>query len=171
MLSFLFPRLTPAASPAAALFETLVEEARRPHWFVEGQVTDTIDGRFAMIATVAALATVRLERGGDAGQATAVGLAERFVEAMDAEHRELGLGDPALGRTVRKLVARLGRRVELWRRAADSGDGWGDAVASSLFGGAPPSPAALAHCGEALRGFRARLDAASDEALAQGRLG
>ncbi len=170
MLSFLFPRLTPA-SRGRALFEALVDEARRPHWFVEGQVADSIDGRFALIATVAALATVRLERGGDSGQAAAVALAERFVEAMDAEHRELGIGDPALGKTVRKLVGALARRVELWREALDRGEGWDHAVSGSLFGGALPTAGAVAHCRETLLEFWARLEASPDDALAEGRIG
>lgn len=170
MLSYLFPRLTPQASRGAGLFKSLVGEARQPHWYVEGQVPDSIDGRFAVLATIIALATVRLERNGDAGQ-LAVALAERFVEAMDAEHRQLGIGDPALGRTVRKLVGALARRVELWRDALDRDAGWDDAVAGSLFGEAPPMAEALAHCGAALRGFWARLEAASDEALDEGRIG
>ncbi len=111
MLSFLFPRLTPQAIRGGALFGALVREARRPQWYIEGQMPDTIDGRFAVLATIVALATVRLERGGAGAQAAAVALAERFVEAMDAEHRQLGIGDPALGKKVRKLVGALGRRV------------------------------------------------------------
>ena len=99
MLSFLFPRLTPPAR-GAALFEALVGEARRPGWYLEGQVPDTLDGRFAVLATIVALATVRLERGGDVARAASVALAERFVESMDAEHRQLGLGDPAVGKLV-----------------------------------------------------------------------
>src|SRR5918993_2789038 len=148
MLSFLFPRLTPAqASRGSALFAALVGEARQPHWYVEGQVPDTLDGRFAVLATVTALATVRLERGGEAARTEAVALAQRFVEAMDAEHRELGLGDPTLGRKVRKLVGALARRVELWRNAID-GNRWDEAVAASL---PVHSPEALAHCQGALR--------------------
>ena len=168
MLSFLFPRLTPSeASRGSALFAALVAEARQPHWYVEGEITDTLDGRFAVLATMIALATVRLERGGDAAQAEAVALAERFVEAMDSEHRELGIGDPTLGKTVRKLVGLLARRVELWRDAVDRAR-WDDAVAASL---SPQSPETFAHCEEALRNIWARLEAASDEALAEGRIG
>lgn len=170
MLSFLFPRLTPAESRGCALFEALVGEARRPHWYVEGEVPDTLDGRFAVLATVVALATVRLERGGEAAQREAVALAERFVEAMDAEHRQLGLGDPALGKSVRKLVGSLARRVELWREAIGGDQDWEQAVRSSLFRGALLSADALAHCQSALRGTWTKLEAASDEALAQGRL-
>lgn len=170
MLSFLFPRLTPsAASRGIALFAALVAEARKPHWYVEGQVPDTLDGRFAVLATMAALATVRLERGGEASHMEAVALAERFVEAMDAEHRELGIGDPALGRKVRKLVGALARRVELWRDAIDR-DRWDEAVAASLFGDAPDADA-LAHCEAALRQAWAKFEAASDEAFADGRIG
>ena len=33
------------------------------HWYVEGGLADTIDGRFAMLATICALVTVRLESG------------------------------------------------------------------------------------------------------------
>jgi cytochrome b pre-mRNA-processing protein 3 len=168
MLSFLFPRLTPAeASRGSALFAALVGEARQPHWYVEGQVPDTLDGRFAVLATVTALATVRLERGGEAARTEAVALAERFVEAMDVEHRELGIGDPALGRKVRKLVGALARRVELWRDAID-GDRWDAAVAASLN---PPEADSRAHCEAALRKVWAKLEATSDEALAEGAIG
>ena len=170
MLSFLFPGLTRQKSRGAELFEALAGEARQPHWYVEGQIPDTIDGRFAVLATVIALATVRLERGGGDAR-LAVALTERFVEAMDAEHRQLGIGDPALGKTVRKLVGALARRVDLWRDALDRGAGWDDAVSGSLSGAAAPAPDAIAHCGAALRAFWARLEAAPDEALAQGRIG
>lgn len=171
MLSFLFPRLTPRTSRGAALFEALVGEARRPHWFVEGQVPDTIDGRFAVLSTIVALATVRLDRGNDFARAAAVALAERFVEAMDAEHRQLGIGDPTVGKTVRKLVGVLDQRVDLWRRTLERGDAWDQAVSISLFRDAPPSAEALSHCETALRSAWAGLEAASDQALAEGRIG
>jgi cytochrome b pre-mRNA-processing protein 3 len=171
MLSFLFPRLTPAPSRGGALFEALVGQARAPHWYVEGGVRDSIDGRFAMLATIAALVIVRLERGGDSGEEVAVALTERFVEAMDSEHRQMGIGEPALGKTVRKLVGALSRRVELWRAAIEPGGDWDSAVSDSLFRGEPPSGTALGHCSAELHGWWAKLDAASDQALAEGRIG
>jgi cytochrome b pre-mRNA-processing protein 3 len=171
MLSYLFPRLTPSANRGATLFEALVGEARQPHWYVEGQVPDSIDGRFAVLSTIVALATVRLECGGDAARAAAVALAERFIEAMDSEHRQMGIGDPTLGKTVRKLVGALSRRVALWRRTIALGEGWDEPVSGSLFRGAAPSGEALTHCETALRGYWAGLDAAADEELAEGRIG
>ena len=38
-------------------------------------------------------------------------LTERFIEAMDAEHRQLGLNDPTLGKRVRSLVASIAAAV------------------------------------------------------------
>ena len=169
MLRHLFPRLTPAQSRGSALFEALVAEARREHWFVEGGIPDTIDGRFAVLATIVALATVRLESGDAPAHEQAVALAERFVEAMDAEHRQIGIGEPGLGKTVRRLVGALSRRVELWREAVHGGD-WSAAVFASLFPAGQASPAALAHCESRLRDFWARLAAASDQALAEGQI-
>jgi cytochrome b pre-mRNA-processing protein 3 len=168
MLSILFPRLTPSdASRGSALFAALVGEARQPHWYVEGQIPDTLDGRFAVLATMAALATVRLERGGEGARMESVALAERFVEAMDAEHRELGIGDPTIGRKVRKLVGTLARRVELWRDAID-GERWDEAVKASLNA---TNADALAHCEAALHQVWAKFEAASDAALAEGAIG
>ena len=168
MLRLLFPRLT--AARGEALFAALVAEARRPHWFTEGQIPDSLDGRFAVLATVLALATVRLERGGEQAHQASVALAERFVEAMDAEHRELGVSDPGLGKQVRKLVAALGRRVEAWRRAVDGEAEWDGTVAASLYRGNAAAPG-IATTGEQLRALWRRLDAMGDSELAAGRIG
>jgi cytochrome b pre-mRNA-processing protein 3 len=170
MIRFLFPRLTRGPARAATLFAALVGEARKPHWYLIGKVPDTIDGRFGLLVTITALAAVRLEHGGEAAREAAVGLAERFVEAMDSEHREMGIGDPALGKTVRKLVGSLGRRIDLWRDAlGDSGD-WEQATVDSLFFKRAPSPEAAEHCGQHLRLLWTKLVGLSDEALAEGRL-
>ena len=167
MLSFLFRGLTAEPARGAALFEALTAEARQPHWYVAGEVPDTLDGRFAVLATVTALALVRVERDGDAGNRIAVALTERFIEVMESEHRELGVGDPTLGRTVRKLVSMLAKRTELWRSADDAN--WGEAVRESLYKD-EVSVEALRHSAEALKGVSQRLDAASLDSLMQGRI-
>jgi cytochrome b pre-mRNA-processing protein 3 len=160
MLSYLFPRLTPQRG--TALFGAVTGRARQPHWYVEGKVPDTLDGRFGVLATIVALVVVRLEQLGDEGEAASVALTERFIEAMETDHRELGLGDPTLGKTVRKLVGALGRRVELWRSAVD-GD-WEAAAAESLKGGDPR------YCAEAFRTLWADLGRRDGAELLEGRL-
>jgi cytochrome b pre-mRNA-processing protein 3 len=165
MLGFLFRGLTAEPARGAALFDTLTTEARRPHWYVEGQMPDTLDGRFAVLSTLAALALVRLEREGEAGNRVSVALTERFIEVMESEHRELGLGDPTLGRTVRRLVSRLAKRTELWRSAGERD--WAEAARESLYKDAVEADA-LKHSGEALKQFVQRLGATPLDRLEQG---
>ncbi|MGE5561793.1 MAG: ubiquinol-cytochrome C chaperone family protein [Bacillota bacterium] len=169
MLDFLFRRLTAEPKRGAEAFAALTALAREPHWYVEGKVPDTIDGRFAVLATVTALALVRLERDGEAGDLVSVAITERFIEVMEAEHRELGLGDPTLGKTVRKLVGSLARRTELWRSATAS-DSWPEATRDSLYKGAVPA-AALEHSAAALERLWALLAARQLGEIEQGRLG
>lgn len=167
MLRALFPRLTNAKDRGRALFTALVAIAREPNWYIEGEIPDSIDGRFRVVATVLALATVRLEAGGPAANRASVALTERFVEAMDHEHRQIGIGDPTLGKTVRKLVGSLGRRVELWRGSVIEQD-WHSAVVDSLYRDATPSSDAVRFSEHGLRRLWARLEGASDEAIAEG---
>jgi cytochrome b pre-mRNA-processing protein 3 len=168
MLGFLFRGLTAAPSRGAALFDALSAEARRPHWYVQGKVPDTLDGRFAVLATITALALIRLE-GEEDGNALAVALTERFIEVMESEHRELGLGDPALGKTVRKLVGMLARRTELWRSAEPGGSGWAEPARESLYKDAVDADA-LSHSAAELERFSRRLDKATLANLEQGKI-
>ena len=169
MLRFLFPRLTAEPARGAELFAWITEQARSPHWYLDGAVDDTIDGRFAMLTTIAALVSVRLERIGESAMRANVALTERFIEVMEAEHREMGLGDPKLGRTVRKLVGSLARRVELWRSVVRDGD-WDEAVRRSIYPKIDPSNEALDHTSSALREVWSRLEATPGTAVAEGRI-
>jgi cytochrome b pre-mRNA-processing protein 3 len=168
MLRFLFPRLTAQPTRGAELFAAVTHEARQRHWYVEGAVADSLDGRFAVLATITALVLVRLEDGSDEAHAASVALTERFVEIMEAEHRELGLGDPGLGRKVRKLVSALARRVELWRSGTASED-FSEAARQSLDAGG--SASAVEHNAQALRALWSRIAAAPVNGLAEGQLG
>lgn len=168
MLDSLFRRLT-AEPTGSALFGAASAEARETHYYSAGGVPDTIDGRFAMLATILALLLVRLEREGADGDRVSVALTERFVTVMESEHRELGLGDPALGRRVRKLVGSLARRVELWRAAAVSGPGWIESTKASVHKD-PPSAAALEHSAAALEAFARKIASLPLAAIAQGEL-
>ena len=168
MRSFLFPGLTARAKRGQPLFDRAVREARQSHWYRDAAVPDTIDGRFAMLATVSALLIVRLEAGGAEGEAASAALTERFIEAMDAEHRQLGLNDPGLGRKVRKLVGALERRVDAWRAATAGTGGWSETVRSSVYRAEAADPAAVDRAGDSLRDFWARLERVPDRQLLDG---
>jgi cytochrome b pre-mRNA-processing protein 3 len=168
MFSFLFPRLT--EQPAgAALFDSLTAEARRVGWYVEGQVPDTIDGRFRVLATLTALAIIRLEAAGEEGLSGSVALTERFIEVMESEHRELGLGDPTLGRKVQKLVGSLAGRVELWRAATAGERDWSEAAERSLYKEGV-DVTALDHSSRELADFWSALQAADVGSIIGGQI-
>lgn len=169
MLPNLFRRLTGDSKRGQLLFDAVVAEARRPHWYTQGEVADSIDGRFAALASVTALVIIRLERGSHALEAASVALTERFVESMDSEHRELGLNDPGLGRRVRKLVGALERRVDEWRDATHDETGWTETVVSSLYRGEAPKDEALRHSADALRDLWKALGEAPDQDFLEGR--
>ncbi|QNN67704.1 ubiquinol-cytochrome C chaperone [Sphingomonas lutea] len=165
MLRFLFPGLTADPARGAAAFDAVTREARKAHWYVASGVPDDLDGRFRVLSTIAALVTIRLEQLG--AQRESVALTERFIEVMESEHRELGLGDPTLGKTVRRLVGALSRRIEIWRTALDGGD-WTAAARESLYAEDVAADAA-AHAGKELRVIWQRLEAADAPAIAEGK--
>jgi cytochrome b pre-mRNA-processing protein 3 len=169
MLGFLFRGLTAEPARGAALFAAVTSEARKPHWYVEGEVPDTIDGRFAVLSTLTALALVRIERADGEINAASVALTEQFVDVMETEHRELGLGDPKLGRTVRKLVGSLARRTELWRSAVTGQRDWAEAARDSLYKGNASSEA-LEHSRRAVRDTWSKLEERSLSELMMGQL-
>jgi cytochrome b pre-mRNA-processing protein 3 len=169
MLGFLFRGLTADPGRGAALFDAINARMRRPHWYVEGKVPDTIDGRFAVLATLTAIALVRVEQEGEEGNAASVALTEQFIAVMETEHRELGLGDPKLGRTVRKLVGSLSRRLDLWRAAVAGESEWNEAVHASLYK-AGAAAEAIAHSADALRGYWEALARTTLPALVEGRI-
>ena len=43
------------------LYQAVVAAARRPEWYVEGKVADSLDGRFDMVAAMLSLVLLRLE--------------------------------------------------------------------------------------------------------------
>ncbi len=171
MIRSLFARLTGDPRRGHRLFEAAVAEARRSYWFVEGEVPDTVEGRFAVLATVAALMIVRLEREGTAGEAASVALTERLVETLDIEIREMGVGDPALGKQVRLLVGALAGRVDRWRSVVQSGQGWTDEVERSLYRDDALERQPVRHSEAAFQQLWQRLAASSLDDLVSGRIG
>ena len=169
MFRALFARLTGGPKRGQDLFGFAVEEARQMHWFVDGEVPDTVNGRFAVLATIIALVTVRLERDGDDGRQESAALTERLVETLDAEIREMGLGDPTLGKQVRKLIGAVAGRVERWRLLAASDEPWTEEVKRSVYGDEAAAPGAVAHTETGLRGLWKRLDESSLQDLVEGR--
>ncbi|HET6943126.1 MAG TPA: ubiquinol-cytochrome C chaperone family protein [Sphingomicrobium sp.] len=171
MFRALFARLTGEPKRGQGLFELALAEAGRTDWFIAGEVPDTVNGRFAILGTIIALIAVRLEKDGEQGARASVALTERLVETLDTEIREMGVGDPTLGKQVRKLVGSVGGRVERWREQVKEAGSWTGEVERSLYLGEPPSADAVAYGESALRAFWKQLGDLEVDQLAKGRAG
>lgn len=166
-LPFLKPRILPDAE---ALYAAIVAEARRPDWYREAGVPDTLDGRFAVLTSLLALTDIRLERGADVARALGPRLAERFIADMDAQMRQAGFGDPSLGKQVRTMVGSLASRVDRWRLAVEAVEPWDVVAIASLYADGPPGDAAASQGVEATRDWWRRLQQTGDSALVRGEI-
>lgn len=163
------PFFKPAALPdAGPLYAAVVAEARRPDWYLEAGVPDTLDGRFAVLASLLALTDIRLERGANEARALGPRLAEQFIADMDAQMREAGFGDPSLGKQVRIMVGSLASRVDRWRQAVEAVEPWDEIALTSLYPDGAPNQAAGVKGVEATRDWWQRLQQAGDSALVRG---
>jgi len=149
-----------------ALYAAIVDRGRAPHWYLEGQVPDTVDGRFDMIAAVLALVLLRLEEEAE-GTAPSTHLAERFVDDMDAQLREIGIGDIVVGKHIGRMMSMLGGRLGAYRAGLAEGD-LAPALVRNLYRGTEPAPEALAHVNGALMAFREALAAVPIATLLEG---
>ena len=167
----LMAMLRPKGADAGALYDAVVAEARRPAWYREGAVEDTMDGRFAVLSTLTALTVLRLEDGDEEAVRHSVALTESFIADMDAQMREQGFGDPSLGKQVRLLVGALATRVDWWRRARSQELEWTEAVRLSVYRDDPPlGEAAMTFSSEALRRFNEGFSGMSDRDVIEGRI-
>ena len=163
--------LRPKAPDAGALYDAVIAEARRPAWYREGGVADSMDGRFAVLSSLAALAILRLEDGDEDAVRHSVALTESFIADMDAQMREVGFGDPSIGKQVRFMVGALASRVDWWRRARSGELDWHEAVRLSVYRDEPPeSEAAVTFSSEALKRFNEGLGGIRDRELMEGRI-
>ena len=165
VLAKLLGRTNALAHP---LYDAVIARARQPHWYVEGAVADTVDGRFDMVAAVLCFVLLRLEDEPE-GAKLGVRLTEAFVDDMDGQLREIGIGDVIVGKHVGRMMGMLGGRLGAYRQGLADGD-IGPALVRNLYRGEAPPPAALAHVRDALLALRARLQAESLGALATGTL-
>jgi cytochrome b pre-mRNA-processing protein 3 len=164
-----FHKPKPLADPAA-LYAAVVAAARRPDWYREAQVPDTMDGRFAVLTSLLALADIRLERGGGGTQAMGPRLTEAYIADMDAQMRQAGFGDPSLGKQVRMMVGALASKVDRWRLAVASVEPWADVARASLYRDSPPADAAAEAGIAATKAWWERLQRADDAAIIAGQI-
>ncbi len=158
------------AASVRPLYDAIIAEARLPHWYVEGQVADSIDGRFDMVNVVLALVLIRMEAMGGEAETPSSLLAESFVADMDGQLRELGIGDIGVGKHIGRMMGALGGRLGAYRDGFGAGGDPRDALVRNVYRGQNPDPRALEHVVTALKLLFERLSEVSLTGLLSGKL-
>lgn len=150
LLSTLFTRKDERAA-LRPLYAAAIAHARAPHWYLEGSVADTIDGRFDMIAAILSAILLRLDAL-DA-KVESVKLTELFIEDMDGQIRQIGFGDVVVGKQVGRMVGALGGRLAAYRAGFAGEAPLEEALTRNLYRGMEPVASELAHVAGRLRAF------------------
>src|SRR3546814_21096594 len=107
--------------------------------------------------------------GDPAGSVPGTHLAERFVDDMDGQLREIGIGDIIVGKHIGRMMSMLGGRLGAYRAGLAEGD-LAPALVRNLYRGTAPAPAALAHTRDRLTALRVPLDALAPHHLPGGQV-
>jgi cytochrome b pre-mRNA-processing protein 3 len=143
-LATLFRR-NPHRDAVMLLYHGIVEQARQPDFFAVYGVPDTLDGRFELIALHEFLVLSRLKQEHARTAKLAQELFDVFFADMDRALRELGVGDLAVGKHIKRMAtAFYGRIVSYERGLAADDTALGEALARNLFGTVSPRAIDLA---------------------------
>lgn len=149
------------------LWHAVVARARAPRLYADLGLADTVAGRFDAITLVLATVLVRMEAEHDLRALTAR-LTELFVDDMDGQLRESGVGDLVVGKRMGRLMSVLGGRIDAVRAGLLEEDDAGLAAAiernATLNEGADPAllAAELRHLAEGLAAVPAERLLAGD---------
>ncbi|PNU03307.1 ubiquinol-cytochrome C chaperone family protein [Novosphingobium guangzhouense] len=153
------------------LWHRVVEIAREKAWYAECGVADTVPGRFDAVTLVLALVMLRAERDKDIDDTLinpSVRLTELFVDDMDGQLRQSGVGDLVVGKRMGKLMSVLGGRIGAMRDALSQDDA---ALAAALERNVTLVEGAdTARLAARVRALHAAIDALSNEDLLAARI-
>ncbi|WEK46001.1 MAG: ubiquinol-cytochrome C chaperone family protein [Candidatus Andeanibacterium colombiense] len=169
LLSRLFSRSADPREAVRPLWHRVVEIAREKRWYAEGGIADTVTGRFDAITLVMVAVLLRMDRNPELAQPS-THLTELFIEDMDGQLRESGIGDLVVGKHVTRLMGVLGGRLGALRDGLARPDDaeLTAAIERNVSFSDNGSPAAVAQDLRALAGHLADL---SDFELLEGRIG
>lgn len=154
-LTKLFTRDNPNAA-MQPLYDAVIAEGRRIGWYETGDVPDTLDGRFDMIAAILCLVMLRLEQFDEAKEET-IWLTELFVRDMDGQLRQIGIGDMIVGKHVGRMMGAFGGRLGAYREAFGGEQDLESALVRNIYRGETPDQKALEFTANALRTFENQL--------------
>jgi cytochrome b pre-mRNA-processing protein 3 len=139
MISLPFRRPPPSGLTIDALYGTIVAQARSPAFYLAYGVADTVGARLDMIMLHLALVMQQLAT---TGAARSVGqpLFDRFCRDIDDNFREMGVGDLAVPKRMRRVAEDFHGRSKAYAAAlaAEGVSALAQAVGRNVYGAAVP---------------------------------
>jgi cytochrome b pre-mRNA-processing protein 3 len=161
----------PSEDSSDEAYRRIVAQARRPEFYADGGVPDSLDGRFEMLALHLFLVQHRLkhERGDAACAALAQALADRVAADLDANLREMGAGDLGVGRRVKRMAGTIYGRITAYEAGLDGGEAvLRQAIRRNLFATVEPDEGQVAAMARYVLAGYGLLAEAPAAALAKG---
>lgn len=136
MASFLKRLFSGSRGPARTLYNALVEQSRRPEFFLTCGVPDTPNGRFEVVVLHLFILMQRL-KADDELAGLARSLSEVAVQDIDRNLREMGVGDLSVGRKVKSLTEGMYGRFGAYTDGLEAGE-LREALKRNLYSEASP---------------------------------
>ncbi|WP_428030089.1 ubiquinol-cytochrome C chaperone family protein [Ancylobacter sp.] len=118
------------------LYGAIVARSRQPVFYTDYGVSDTIEGRFEMILAHAFLLFHRLKGEDEERRILGQGVFDAFCNDMDANLREMGVGDLTVPKKMKKVAEAFYGRVGAYEAPveADDIDALAEAVLRNVHG-------------------------------------
>jgi cytochrome b pre-mRNA-processing protein 3 len=144
----------------ADLYGTIVAQARSPTFYLGYGVPDTVAGRLDMIVLHLVLFLARLKDEPAAVRSLGQGVFDQFCADMDSNLREMGVGDLAVPKEMRKVGETFYGRAAAYEQALAADDAaLVDALARIIFGKSSAGATRLAaYIREAVRMLAAQME-------------
>ena len=119
-----------------ALYVRMVEQSRRPEFYTNYGVPDTLDGRFDLITLHMYLLIDRLKKDGSNEALELLrAVSEVFFSDMDRSIREMGSSDTGVGKRIKKMSQAFYGRQMAYHMAGDDEEKLTEALLRNLYRG------------------------------------
>lgn len=122
MIFGLFRKKNNNRAIVARQYEHITQAARRPAFYADMGVPDTVLGRFELLTVMLILYFRRTAQSTRSGQEIAQEIIDCFFEDIDHSIRELGVGDVGVPKRVKKFARMYYGRLESYAAALDQRD-------------------------------------------------
>jgi cytochrome b pre-mRNA-processing protein 3 len=128
-------RRSPRSDSVAVLYGTIVAQAREPAFYQSYGVPDTVEGRFEMVVLHTILLLRRLRSEPQQARRIGQALFDHFCRDMDANLREMGVGDLGVPRKMKTIGEAFYGRKAVYEGALDGdGDELAAAIGRNVYG-------------------------------------